>query len=73
MKFLEIESSMLLAKQSKSFPPSVWKFVAAVRKRDKRSAWVAYQEARLEGFAAEDLFLKMFWPVKGTPVVRALV
>ena len=59
--------------QAKKNHPSVWKFIAAVRKRDRRAAWVSYQEARLDGLAAEALFWDMFWPVAGTPVGRALV
>lgn len=59
---LEDEEKLPLDKKGREF--NIFALTDALGARDKKKAWIIYQEALATGVAAEEVFFKVVWQVK---------
>ena len=64
----EEEENVLLDKKGKEF--NIFNFTNAFGRRDKKQAWLLYQQAILAGVAAERIFFTLMWKVKSMLMAR---
>lgn len=59
---LEEDKKLLLDKKGREF--NIFALTDALGARDKKRAWILYQQALLAGLSAEEVFFKLVWQVK---------
>lgn len=59
---LEEDKKLLLDKKGREF--NIFTLTDALGARDKKRAWILYQQALLAGLSAEEVFFKLVWQVK---------